>query len=132
VDAQERRLQEYLANAVMTASPVRRLLMLFDQLQSDLSGVPEAFERRDWKAVNDRLVHAQEILFALRDPLDRSTPLGASLASIYDFCLARLLECNLRKDLSLLPAVEDLVAKIAEANRVAAERTAHEQVAAGA
>lgn len=119
VDLQERQLQRYLANAVETASPAQRLLMLFDYFRKDLAEAAEAFETRDWKAVNDRLVHAQQILFALRDPLDRSTELGANLASVYDFCLVQLLTSNLQKDPSLLPAVGELVAKIADANAAA-------------
>ena len=119
VDLQEQQLQRYLANAVLTASPAQRLLMLFDYLRKDLAEAAGAFEARDWKAVNDQLVHAQEILFALRDPLDRSTELGANLASVYDFCLSQLLTCNLQKDPSFLPGVAELVNKIADANAAA-------------
>lgn len=121
VDTQsEERLQRYLADLVMTATPVQRLLMLFDHLRRDLSTASGAFETGDLKAVSDALVHAQHILFALRDPLDRENELGKSLGAVYDFCLGRLLACNLQKDPSLLPAVQDLVSQVATANAMAA------------
>ena len=127
VDAQpEERLQRYLADLVMTATPVQRLLMLFEHLGRDLSTAAVAFDAADWKAVNDSLVHAQHILFALRDPLDRESELGRSLAAVYDFCLDRLLACNLQKDPSLLPAVQELVGQVATANAMAAASAASE------
>lgn len=129
VGVQEQRLQQYLANTVLTASPAQRLLMLFDQFRRDLAEAAEAFGVRDWKAVNDRLVHGQEVLFALRDPLDRSTELGANLAAVYDFCLSRLLTCNLEKDPSLLPEVVALVGKIADANAAVMTSTSADEVA---
>ena len=120
VDTQvEERLQRYLADLVMTATPVQRLIMLFDHLRRDLSSASGAFEIGDLKAVSDALVHAQHILFALRDPLDRESELGKSLGAVYDFCLERLLACNLRKDPSFLPAVQDLVSQVATANALA-------------
>lgn len=116
----EERLQRYLADLVMTATPVQRLLMLFDHLRRDLAGAAHGFENGDIKAVSDGLVHAQHILFALRDPLDRGSELGKSLAAVYDFCLDRLLSCNLQKDPTLLVAVRELVDQVASANATAA------------
>lgn len=109
----------YLADAIMTATPAQRLLMLFDGFASDLSAADEGFATRDWKIVNDHLVHAQEILCALRDPLDAQSPLGSNLRSVYGFCLNELLRANLDKDPTRLPEVRRLVGQIADANRAA-------------
>lgn len=128
----EEQLQlRYLTDLITTATPVQRLLMLFDGLLGDLDVAGEAFARRDWKVVNDSLVHAQEILFALRDPLDRSTPLGANLSSVYDFCIGELIAANIHKNDAQLPAVRDLVDQIATANRAAAAATEGSEVRAG-
>lgn len=126
-------LQRYLVDQVATATPVQRLLMLFDQLRRDLSAAERGFASRDLKVISDHLVHAQEVLFALRDPLDAGTELGRALSGVYDFCGRRLLEANLRKDASLLPPVQDLIEQIATANRHAAAAMAAAPVgAAGA
>ncbi len=110
----------YLTDWILTATPIQRLLMLFDGLHTDLDAALEAFATRDWKDVSDHLVHAQEILLALRDGLDRTTPLGASLHGIYSFCLSELVRANLDKEPERLPAVRRLIEQIADANRVAA------------
>lgn len=116
----DERLKRYLADLVATASPVQRLLLLFDYLRRDLTKADEGFSGRDWKVVNDSLVHAQHIMFALRDPLDQGTELGRSLAGVYGFCLAQLLKCNLEKDPSLLPPVRSIVDQLASTNATAA------------
>lgn len=128
----DERLQRYLADLVTTATPVQRLLMLFDHLRRDLAAADAAFTAQDWKVVSDHLIHAQHILFALRDPLDRASMLGGSLASLYDFCLTRLLACNLQKDPSLLPAVRDIVDRLADANATAAANVGDTRMAVGA
>ena len=131
VDAQaDERLQRYLADLVATATPAQRLILLFDYLRRDLTKAAEAFGDRDWKAVNDALVHAQHILFALRDPLDQATELGRSLSGVYGFCLAQLLRCNLEKDPTLLPPVRAIVDKLAHANATAAASLAGERQSA--
>lgn len=133
-DAQaEQRLQRYLADLVTTATPAQRLLMLFDHLRRDLVKAAEGFEAADWKVVSDSLVHAQHIVFALRDPLDRGTELGRSLGTVYDFCLERLVTCNLHKDPAMLPPIRGLLEQLADANaRAVASMGAGETVAASA
>lgn len=118
---EEERRQRYLADLITTATPMQRLLMLFDSLLRDLAAAEHAFGGDDLKAVSDRLVHAQHIVFALRDPLDRTTELGASLAAVYGFCLDQLIQCNLRKDPELLGPVRDIVGRLAAADRQAAK-----------
>ncbi len=110
----------YLANQIETASPIQRLLMLFDQLGRDLHAAGGAFERAELKVINDSLLHAQEIIFALQDPLDTATPLGQALHGVYAFCIAKLIDANLRKDPRPLAEVVPLIARIASANRAAA------------
>jgi len=113
-------IRRYLANQVNTSTPEQRLLMLFDYLLRDLHAADAAFGTNNLKDISDALVHAQEILFALRDPLDTSTDLGRSLTAVYSFCLQRLLDANIRKDRSLITEVRVMIEKIASANRTAA------------
>ncbi|MCU1493774.1 MAG: fliS [Acidimicrobiaceae bacterium] len=112
-------LQRYLANQINTATPAQRLVMLLDQLRRDLHCAQLAFEVGDFKEISDNLVHAQHIIFGLRDPLDLSTELGRALSGVYGFCAQRLLDANLRKDASLLPSVQDIVDRLTDANRKA-------------
>jgi len=108
--------RRYLADQVETATPAQRLLMLFERLLRDLRTAEEAFSGTDLKVISDALVHAQQILFALRDPLDAATPLGASLAGVYSFCINELIRANLEKNANRLPAVVRVIEQIAAAN----------------
>jgi flagellar secretion chaperone FliS len=123
-DAAAESLRRYLANQVNTSTPAQRLLMLFDQLRRDLYAAELGFGAGDFKEISDNLVHAQEILIALRDPLDLATELGRSLSGVYGFCIDRLVLANLKKDITLLPVVQGIVDRLAEANRTAAANLA--------
>jgi flagellar protein FliS len=124
-------IQRYLADHVETATPVQRLLMLFDYLAKDFVGARAGFDEGNLEAINDHLVHAQEILFALRDPLDATTDLGRALASLYSFCLDRIIVANFRKQVGPLDEVQPLIEKIATANRLAAAAMSNSSVALG-
>jgi len=113
----------YLADQVATATPGQRLLMLFERLLRDLSNADAAFAAGDYYAINKSLVHAQEIVLALRDPLDRETDLGRALSSVYNFCFDRLVDANLRKDPEWIARCRQMIEQIATANRVALEAT---------
>ncbi len=122
--------RRYLADQVNTGTPAQRLVMLFDRLLRDLRSAEEAFVVKDLKTISDNLVHAQQILFALRDPLDTTTELGRGLRSVYTYCLKTLIEANMKKDPSLLAECAARLEEIAEANRTAASRLATPEVAA--
>jgi flagellar protein FliS len=113
-------LRRYLANHVETATPVQRLLMLFDYLSKDFAGARAGFAEGNFEQISTHLIHAQEILFALRDPLDATTDLGRSLASLYEFAIDRLVVANFRKQIGPLDEVQPLIEQIAAANRAAA------------
>ncbi len=111
--------QRYLADQVGTSSPAQRLLMLFDQLRRDLHRAERGYLGGDLKEISDHLVHAQEVICALRDPLDLDTDLGRALSGVYGFCLASLVDSNLRKDPSPLLDVQAIIDRLADANRTA-------------
>jgi flagellar protein FliS len=116
-DAQRR----YLADQILTATPVQRLLMLFEQAMSDLRAADAAFEQGAIEPIHVRLVHAQEIVLALHDGIATDDwEAGAQLREIYRFVHQRLVWCNVKKDRSLLPACLDILARLYEANREAA------------
>jgi flagellar protein FliS len=121
--AQAEKLRErYLAEAVETAQPAVRLMMLFDALELDLRRADAAFETDDLKAINDNLVHAQTIILTLRDTLKPELWDGAPrLIALYDFFLAELLASNLQKDRQRAADVAVLIGRVGDAWRKAAE-----------
>lgn len=117
--------ERYLADAIETSSPAQRLVMLYDRLELDLAGADAAFERADIPAINSFLVHAQEILLALRQTLCVEVwDGGRTLAGLYDLILSELLQANMTKDRERAAAATTLVAKLAHAWRRAASEAA--------
>lgn len=112
----------YLTDAVQTATPAARLVMLYDALEMDLAHADKAFEAgTDLKEISDRLIHAQEILMALRDTIDPQAWDGAPrLIGLYNFLNAELLGANLDKDRERAAGVARHVSQLAAAWRQAA------------
>ncbi len=118
LDGAQRR---YLTDQILTATPVQRLLMLFEQLLFDLKAVEAAFDAGAIEPIHVHLVHAQEIVLALHDGVaTQDWEPGPRLREIYRFVHQRLVWCNVRKDRSLLPACSDILTRLYEANREAA------------
>ncbi|HUO49733.1 MAG TPA: flagellar export chaperone FliS [Acidimicrobiales bacterium] len=115
----------YLAEAIETATPAVRLTMLYDRLELDLRRAEVGFEQGDLKAISDNLIHAQEILLALRTTLREGVWDGAArLAALYDFLHGELLQANLAKDRTKLTGATELIAQLSQAWREAAAGSA--------
>ncbi|MDA8317835.1 MAG: flagellar protein FliS [Actinomycetota bacterium] len=126
-DEIEEAQRRYLADQILTATPVQRLLMLFEQLLSDLQAADAAFDSGAIEPIHLHLVHAQEIVLALHDGVaTQDWEVGERLRDLYRFVHRRLVWCNVKKDRSLLPACSEILTRIYEANRKAAN--AHEAV----
>ncbi len=114
--------RRYLADAVETAGPAVRLTMLYDALDLDLCRADAAFETGDLKAINDNLVHAQEIILTLRDTIKPELWDGAPrLIALHNYFLMELLGANLDKDRQRAAATAALIGRIGDAWRQAAE-----------
>ncbi len=115
--------RRYVADQVMTAGPAQRLVMLLDRFVNDLRCADAAFDEGSTEQVHTLLVHSQQIVLALRDPLRDAPWEGAGqLRGLYLFVYHRLVQCNLNKDRSLLPMCLEIVSKLRDANVTALER----------
>ncbi len=112
----------YLTEAIETATPAGRLVMLVDALEMDLAFADKAFAAGDnLKEISDRLIHAQEILLTLRDTLDTTIWEGAErLGALYDYLGTELLHANMDKDRARAAEVARHVSQLAAAWRQAA------------
>jgi flagellar secretion chaperone FliS len=114
--------RRYLAEAIETALPAVRLSMLFDRIALDLGRADAGFDRGDLKGVNDGLVHAQEILLALRGTLRIEEWEGAPrLAALYDHLHGELVQANVTKDRPRARTAAALVGQLAGAWRQAVD-----------
>lgn len=118
----------YQLGAVATASPARLVTMLYDaaiaataragQSLANSPG-PEALD-----LANTELTRAQDIVLELQLSLDHELggEIAGTLATLYDFCLDRLVRANVAKDPLLLTAVESVLFQLRDAWTEAAEQ----------
>lgn len=102
--------EEYLRQSVMTATPSELLVMLYDGCIRNLKLAELAMaEPADYMKVNERMVKAQKIISELIGSLDMSYEISTQLLPIYDYLLRSLRTMNVKKDLSQLPAVLEIL-----------------------
>lgn len=90
--------QRYLSEAVETASPAARLVMLYDRLVLDLTRAETACANGSVVEAHTNLIHAQQIVGVLAETLDRTVWSGAqTLYDLYDYLYRELISANLTK-----------------------------------
>lgn len=113
--------QAYLDVGLATAPPERLLTMLWDRLILDLVMAEEALVATDLSVANDRLVHAQDIVFELRASLRMDVWEGAAgLASLYAFVEEQLVQANVQKDPAAVATCRRLLEPLQQAFHEAA------------
>lgn len=102
--------QEYLKQSVMTASPGELIVMLFDACIKNLKLAEICLnDNHDFSGTHTHFRNAQDIIVELVNCLDPNVELSSQLLDIYDFLLRTLREMNIKKDLSLLPDVLEIL-----------------------
>lgn len=118
----------YQAQSVATATPAQLVTMLYDRALVAIGRVQQeaANGGESVEVVNFELQRAQDILRELQMALDHDQggQIAQNLHSLYDFCVDRLLQANLHKDLSQLDAVERTLRGLREAWEQATCRSA--------
>jgi flagellar protein FliS len=98
----------YLRERVLTATPVQRVVLLYDRLALDLARAREA---ADPVAAGPHLGHAAQIVAELLTSLDASVggP-AANLTDLYNYLLRTLVAAQTGGAVDSLEAVESIVA----------------------
>lgn len=101
----------YQAQSVSTASPAQLVLMLYDRALVAMARAAQACAPDGGapaiETVNAELQRAQDIVTELQVALDHEQggDIATHLHLLYDFCLDRLIQANIRKDTTGLEAV---------------------------
>ena len=110
----------YKANAVGTASPAVRLVMVIDQLDASLARAQRGYEQNDLYEIHCSLMNAQAIVALLRDSLQLDTwDAAADIYRLYEFAVDRLVRSNLTKDQTLLEEAQEVLLPLMDAWREA-------------
>src|SRR6266536_4349380 len=89
----------YQANAVLTATPERLVVMLYDGAARFLAHAERAIAQGDMATANMRLQRAEAIIDELDVTLDHSAgEIAANLSELYRFCRSHLTKARLRRD----------------------------------
>lgn len=95
---------EYLRNAVLTATPEQLHLMLYDGAIRFARQGGEALRRQDFETSCEKLLRAQKIVTEMKAGLrpEVQPELCEQMSGLYNFVYWKLVDANLRHDLSAL------------------------------
>ncbi len=106
----------YRESAIMTASPARLVVMLYDGARRFLTQAAQAMATRDIARANERLKRAEAIIEELLATLDMSQgEVAERLSSIYHFSRRLLTEARLEQDPQRIEQVVELLAELRDA-----------------
>jgi len=95
----------YKMNAIMTASPEELTLMLYNGLVKFIMMAQKAIEDKDIQKAHDSIIRAQRIIEEFQATLDMQYELSKGLMMMYDYMHDRLIDANIKKDISILDEV---------------------------
>ena len=109
--------QAYKESAVMTATPERLVVMLYDGAHRFLFQAAHAMRSGDIAQMNNRMQRAEAIIAELRGTLnhEQGGEIAGRLEAIYDFCQRHLLEARLKRDPQRIEQVMKLLAELRDA-----------------
>ena len=101
--------QSYQQNSVNTASPGELTLMLYNGCLKFITLGKRAIDEGNMEEKNTNLIKAQNIIRELMVTLNMDVAVSEDMMKLYDFMNRRLIEANMKNDLSALREVEELV-----------------------
>jgi len=101
--------QSYQANAVQTASPGELTLMLYNGCLKFIKLARKAIEEKNIEEKNTNLLKAQKIIQELMVTLNMDYDVAKNMMMMYDYMYRRLMEANVKNDLTILEEVEGYV-----------------------
>lgn len=115
----------YREMEILSASPDRLLLIVFDQLVVNLERARIAMERKDIELRVASLRRARALVTELMTTLDfeKGGALATQLADIYQFMLYELVDVGQRGDIAVVQKLANIARNLREGFAGAAEQT---------
>ncbi|MGM0837648.1 MAG: flagellar export chaperone FliS [Bacillota bacterium] len=107
--------QAYQQNSVSTASPGELTLMLYNGALKFMRLAKKGIEDKNLELKNTNLIKAQKIVQELMVTLNTDLEVSKSMLSMYDYLNRRLIEANIKNDLSIIEEVETLMTEFRDA-----------------
>lgn len=103
----------YRQSAVLTASPERLIVMLYDGAHRFLAGAAHSMRAGDVPATHMRLRGAESIISHLQNTLDlEQGEIAHNLSAIYSFCKRHLNEARLERNVGKIERVDALLCEL--------------------
>jgi flagellar secretion chaperone FliS len=113
----------YVDDQVLTVSPAKLVLMLYDRLVRDLVDAEEAITARSIAEASDKLLHAQDIIMELHSGLKPELWSGGpGLANLYLWLHGELIAANVAKDAARVAGARKLIEPLRDAWHEAARQ----------
>ena len=94
----QRAINAYQKNAIMTASKAELTLMLYDGAIKFCNNALSGFEKKEYEKINTNLKKAQAIITEFRATLDCKYPVWEDFERVYDYIYRCLIDANIHKD----------------------------------
>ena len=94
----QRAINAYQKNAIMTASKAELTLMLYDGAIKFCNIALSGFEKKEYEKINTNLKKAQAIITEFRATLDCKYPVWVDFERVYDYIYRCLIDANIHKD----------------------------------
>jgi len=101
--------QAYQQNSLNTASPGELTLMLYNGCLKFIHQAKLAIQSNNIEEKNSNLVKAQNIIQEFMVTLNMDIPMSKDLMSMYDYLHRRLVEANMKNDVTILDEVSGFV-----------------------
>ena len=107
--------QAYREAAVLTASPVQLVVMLYDGVERFLRQAEVVMEEGGVAQAHDRMQRGEAIIDELLRTLDKSAgQVAERLEAIYIFCKRLMMEARLERDATKLTKIRSLMGELRE------------------
>lgn len=101
-------VNKYKQNTVTTATPEELTLMLYDGAIKFMNIGKYSIEQKDIERTHSSLIRAQDIISELNNSLNMDYELSKDMRNLYDFILSKLVDGNIKKDISAIDEALDI------------------------
>jgi flagellar secretion chaperone FliS len=101
--------QAYQQNSLNTASPGELTLMLYNGCLKFIHQAKVAMQEKNIEEKNNNLIKAQNIIQEFMVTLNMDIAISKDLMVMYDYLYRRLVEANMKNDISILDEVSGFV-----------------------
>ena len=102
----------YQANSIANSKPEELTLMLYNGLVRFLNQAKKTMEDNNIQKSHENLVRAQDIILEFQITLDMKVEISHNLMLLYDYMHRRLVEANLKKDVTAVVEVLSLATQL--------------------